>query len=209
MTKVAEVGVIDTLPVKGITFLLGNDLAGSRVRTSDPEDAPVKVVKSESVGPIVQEQPCEAPKMVALEREHPEVFTACVVTRSGAQSQELLDVKVDESVVDLSDTFLTQLAGMEEGSQFTREVLINAQCQESSIAALRKTAMSLEESQEVATGYYLNHGVLTRKWRPLHRPVDEHWTVLSQVVLPSSFRREAMRLAHESAWAGHFGVRKT
>ncbi len=208
VTKVAEVGVIDTLPVKGITFLLGNDLAGSRVCPSDPEDVPVKVVQSESVTPVVQEQPCEAPKTVALEREHPEVFTACVVTRSGAQSQELLDVKVDESVVDLSDTFLTQLAGMEEGSQFTREVLINAQCQESSIAALRKTAMSLEESQEVATGYYLHHGVLMRKWRPLRHPADEHWTVLSQVVLPSSFR-EAMRLAHESAWAGHFGVRKT
>lgn len=120
-----------------------------------------------------------------------------------------MDIKADESVVDLSDTFLGQVAGMEEGNQFTREALIKAQCQESLIATLRKTSMSLEESQGVATGYYLHHDVLMRKWRPLRRLADEHWTVLSQVVLPSDFRREAMRLCHESAWAGHFGVRKT
>lgn len=69
--------------------------------------------------------------------------------------------------------------------------------------------MSLEESQGVATGYYLHHDILMRKWLPLCHPADEHWTVLSQVVLPSDFRREVIRLGHKSAWAWHFGVRKT
>lgn len=39
------------LTVKGITFLLGNELAGTRVRPSDPEDTLMEVRQSKSVTP--------------------------------------------------------------------------------------------------------------------------------------------------------------
>ena len=100
VTKVATVGIVNTLPLKGIT-LLGNDLAGTRVHPSDPEDAPARVGQNESVTLIVLEQPWEAPQTVILEKDHPEVFVACVVTRSGSRSQELVDVKADQFLVDV------------------------------------------------------------------------------------------------------------
>lgn len=140
---------------------------------------------------------------MTLENDHPEVFTACVVTRSGGRSHKLVDVKT-VWLICLAPFWLGWLE-WRKAIIFPREALIKAQCQELPIASLRKTAMSLEESQGVATGYYLHHNVPMRKWHP----ANEHWTVLSQVVLPSGFRRESMCLGHESAWAGDFGVRKT
>lgn len=61
--------VMSSLPVKGVGLLLGNDLAGDQVFSS----------------PIDSSVPCEVPTLVALEKEYPEVFSACAVTRSRSQ----------------------------------------------------------------------------------------------------------------------------
>lgn len=58
------VAIVPSLPVEGIDFVLGNDLAGTQV----------------CIPPIVTKEPCEVPEIAVLEQEHPEVFTACVVT---------------------------------------------------------------------------------------------------------------------------------
>ena len=55
--------------LRGISLLLGNDQAGSQV----------------CVTPVVDSTPLEVREMEELEREHPEVFTACVVTRALAR----------------------------------------------------------------------------------------------------------------------------
>lgn len=47
--------------MKVVDFVLGNDLAGTKV----------------CVTPVVSEKPCEVPEPLALKRKHPEVFTAC------------------------------------------------------------------------------------------------------------------------------------
>ncbi len=91
-------------------------------------------------------------------------------------------------------------------SQFSREALVSEQGKDPSIASLRKTAGSAEG---VAEGFYLQDGVLLRKWRPRDRPADESWAGMTQIVLPKSFRQDVLRLAHEISMAGHLGIRKT
>ena len=95
-----EVAEVNSLPVRGIDLLLGNDIAGTRV---NPEvvDCPVYPVE-----------------MKEMEAEFPEVFTLCVVTRAqareklavgapapGALSSPLVD---EEPMVDLCDTVFPQ-----------------------------------------------------------------------------------------------------
>ena len=55
-----------SIPIKRVTFVLGTDLAGTQV----------------FVTPILCKEPCEVPETKTLVREHPEVFSACVVTRA-------------------------------------------------------------------------------------------------------------------------------
>ena len=188
------VGIVPSLPVEGVALVLGNDLAGTQV----------------CVTPVVCEKPCEVPETMALEREHPEVFTACVVTRAQALAAEKGNSsEQDELSGGLADTFFARLAEVSPCSQFTREALILEQEKAPSVAPLRQTAASAEDMKEVAEGFFIQDGVLLRKWRPRDRPAEETWTVRTQVVLPESFREEVLRLAHEVSMAGHLGIRKT
>ena len=57
--------------------------------------------------------------------------------------------------------------------------------------------------------FYKRNGVLMRKWRPLDAPADEEWKVKHQSVVPKVYRNEVSSIAHDSAMAGHLGVRKT
>ena len=55
VTAAAQVAVADTLPVDGVEFLLGNDLAGARVFPS-----PVLVVKAPAGGVFISHLCCHA-----------------------------------------------------------------------------------------------------------------------------------------------------
>ncbi|KAJ8033604.1 Proteoglycan 4 [Holothuria leucospilota] len=65
------VGVRLTLPVKGVSLLLGNDLAGGKVVANA----------------ILTDKPCDNNNTEQLEKEFPNLFPACAVTR--AMSQKL------------------------------------------------------------------------------------------------------------------------
>ena len=82
VTGFVQVGVRPSLPVKGITFILGNDLAGGKVTPMlEVADTPDMRFPSDE-----------------LSRDYPEVFSACVITR--AQS------KKKTTDIDLEDTFM-------------------------------------------------------------------------------------------------------
>ena len=66
VTGVVTVGVVPTLPVEGVSFLLGNDLAGDKV----------------SVSSMVVEEPETQLETEKLREEFPGIFPACVVTSS-------------------------------------------------------------------------------------------------------------------------------
>ena len=71
VTGLFVVGVCDSLPVDGVSMLLGNDLAGSLV-TRDP--VMLDIPKSNDDDP-------------ALQMEFPDVFSECVVTRAAAKRE--------------------------------------------------------------------------------------------------------------------------
>ena len=64
-TGPVDVGVVPSLPIKGVRFLLGNDVAGGKV----------------SASPIVSGEPVDEPEIHSLEEEFPEIFPECAVTR--------------------------------------------------------------------------------------------------------------------------------
>ena len=92
------VGVRPTLPVQGVSLLLGNDLAGGKVVPD----------------PIVCEK---LTSDVASEDENDDLYPACAVTRSMTRRKEVeedvqpLDPAGSSHDFDLSDTFLIDLDG--------------------------------------------------------------------------------------------------
>ncbi|KAL2085961.1 hypothetical protein ACEWY4_019281 [Coilia grayii] len=186
------VGVVPLLPVKGISLLLGNDLAGSQV----------------CVSPIVSVSPCESLETEVLEAQFPSVFPACVVTRSMARAVSGGATPSGHLVLS-TDAHGEQLSSVPPSDRFSTALLIEEQKKDRELAQLREAAASFAESREIAEGFYLHQDVLMRKWRPPDRPASEDWAVVEQVVLPVCFRKDVLRLAHETAMAGHVGVRKT
>lgn len=97
VTGPVEVALRDGLPVGGITFLLGNDLAGDKVTSRAPNPIIMKV-------PRIEEDE-------GLAKLYPGMFSSCVVTR--AMAKKMVDNTCtgdvrDHTLVDLSETFLCE-----------------------------------------------------------------------------------------------------
>ena len=93
VTGSVVVGTRPTLPIKGVSLLLGNDLAGGKV-VADPKvtSKPITLVSTEKLEEVI-----------------PGIFPSCAVTRAMAKKaqEEPKDCKQSTDVlVDLSDTFL-------------------------------------------------------------------------------------------------------
>lgn len=195
---IVTVGVRPTLPVEGVSFLLGNDLAGGKV-------VPV---------PQVTNEPGSSDTML-LEQKFPELFPDCAVTRAMARKQA--QDETDENYFGLSDTFMAHSnvhstpLEIDQGEVLGggRTGLIAEQGKDPELIALGKKAVTEVEADTIPVCYFVKNGVLMRKWRPLNARADEEWRVVSQVVVPSLYRKEILALAHGSPMAGHLGVNKT
>ncbi|XP_035235565.1 uncharacterized protein LOC118206694 [Anguilla anguilla] len=215
------VGVRPSLPVDGVSFILGNDLAGGRVLVN-PEVTPVPIV----------DRPDE------LTQKYPDVFPTCAVTR--AMSKRLTGspdsaTASGESEIDwlagdlgLSDLFAVKpepdvqtplfAASGEERAEcvaefgklsLAREQLVEEQKKDTELSSLFEKAIPEEEVALVPTAYFLKDDVLMRKWRPVDASVQDDWRVIHQIVVPTAYRGEILCLAHDSCLAGHLGVNKT
>lgn len=190
--------MVSSLPIKGVDFLLGNDLAGDRV----------------SVPPVVVDSPIAEAGTEALEEEFPGIFPACVVTRSQAREAKRDLEESSETTntgVFLAETFFHDLDTETENSSsvnekpvLSRESLVREQKADSDLHQIRQT-----EIDDVPEGFYLKNDVRMRKWRNPCSPAIDNWCVVHQVVLPTLFRQDVLRLAHEAPMAGHLGIRKT
>ncbi|KAJ8019215.1 hypothetical protein HOLleu_42344 [Holothuria leucospilota] len=286
------VGVRPTLPVKGVSLLLGNDLAGGKVVANA----------------ILTDKPCDYNNTEQLEKEFPNLFPACAVTRamsqklavddnlkhppsksedtvpkSGTSRESCKDDNVkhplskDEGMIsenkddklnhppskieelvpkngttlpkeesesgkdssknihesedswyDLSQSFMTNLndsqdcespgpthsEGVEQekskmSDTLHRDQLSVQQQHDEELQPLIAGALTEDESKDVPVCFYFKNNILMRKWRPPDAPLDEEWRIYHQIVVPRTYRREILSIAHEMPFAGHLGVNKT
>ncbi|XP_039504978.1 uncharacterized protein LOC120460978 [Pimephales promelas] len=75
-----------------------------------------------------------------------------------------------------------------------------------SLHTLFESLMSPDEIRHVAQGYFLQDGMLVRKWIP--HGSDFAGDPILQVVVPEKYRSLVLESSHDK-FAGHFGVRKT
>ena len=160
------VGVRPLLPLEGIDFILGNDLAGSRVNLQ-PE---LQVV--------------DEPEQDETAR----LFPSCVVTKSAARRaryrQEVGKPSGSNHRMDYlgdGDTTLPPGNGncrrssvdALEGtgsSSLSRAQLVADQKNDYELCQLAENAASMDEASGMATCYYNDSGILMRKWRPPTAP---------------------------------------
>ncbi|KAJ8035354.1 hypothetical protein HOLleu_22553 [Holothuria leucospilota] len=286
------VGVRPTLPVKGVSLLLGNDLAGGKVVANA----------------ILTDKPCDYNNTEQLEKEFPNLFPACAVTRAMSQKLAMDDnlkhppsksedtvpksgtsresckddnlkhplsknegmisenkddklnhppSKIEELVpkngttlpkeesesgkdssknvhesedswYDLSQSFMTNLndsqdcespgpthsEGVEQeklkmSDTLHRDQLSVQQQHDEELQPLIAGALTEDESRDVPVCFYFKNNILMRKWRPPDAPLDEEWRIYHQIVVPRTYRREILSIAHEMPFAGHLGVNKT
>ena len=83
------VSIRQTLPFKGVHLLFGNDLAGDKV----------------VVSPLVTDMPCMDKSPDPFEKELPDFYPSCAVTRAMAKKAMLTE---NQSDVDLTDSFIGQ-----------------------------------------------------------------------------------------------------
>ena len=177
------------MPVKGVDFILGNDLAGSLV-------VPL---------PVVVSVPSTESPTKDLERHDPLLFPTCVVTRSQAKAQTS-DVFSTEDYPDLSSLFPDHSVDF-LNLPITTDSLIHAQNEDPSLTKLMSLA-SKESKPDKGTGYFFLNNILMRQYRPVNVEADQDWMVYTQVVVPKPYRPVVLELAH-GKHAGHMGINKT
>ena len=205
-----DVGVVESLPAPGVTLLLGNDVAGAKVFPN----------------PVLSEVPVTIPATVNIEKQHPEVFHVCAVTRSMSRATESLpDAKEEEeeevNVESVGDDVLPSVEDNSLADIFNIEIpplLPNVTVEQlrvfqetdPKIYPLRRVAVQESEcDQEKGECFYLKNDVLWRRWRPPHVEVDDGMWDTHQIIIPQQCRQQLLEMAHRTPLAGHLGVRKT
>ena len=168
------IGMRPSLPVEGISLILGNDLAGERVMV-DP-----RVVENE--------------KTERLAEKFPGIFPASVVTRSMKAKKEAIkeqgkeeiglsgtfleniDVKFEERNKEKADKALMRNESRnvkenipekqesESKSVISRQNLIEEENNDKELLDLFKIALTPLEAEKVSVGYLIKDNILMRKW---------------------------------------------
>ncbi|KAK0130706.1 hypothetical protein N1851_034660 [Merluccius polli] len=178
------IAVRPSLPVDGIDLIMGNNLGGDCVFPG--QSSPPPVVKTGQL---------RSPESDKCLEECPEVFTACAVTRAMARAQV---EKPADNYGSLSKLFIPDLP-----SPLSADKVSDAQ---KSDPTLEKYFAMATDSQSVDHGYFVQNGLLLRKWLP-HADTDVAGQVL-QVVIPEEYRELVLKAAHGET-SSHFGVKKT
>ena len=172
------IGMRPSLPVEGISLILGNDLAGEKVM----------------VDPRVVEKPRDDEKMKRLTEKFPGIFPASVVTRSMKAKKEAIKEQGKEEI-GLSCTFLENIDGKfeernnekaekalmrnesrnvkenipekqegESKSVISRQNLIKEQNNDKELLDSFKIALTPVKAEKVSVGYLIKDNILMRKW---------------------------------------------
>lgn len=214
VSGVFPITVCPALPISGVTMLLGNDIAGGRVVPS------LEVLDTASCVPC-------PPDVPPSEMGSP----SCVSTRAQSLKRAHEGKSRDQSFVDLNNTLFSSLFAGDQMSAHVSESPAsetavkapfpcsteNSVTWESLIAAQRadptlKKCFACAEGNSLRSSspveFFIKDGVLIRRWSPKSGG-EFDWGTVEQIVTPAAYRHRILTLAHESAWAGHFGVNKT
>ena len=172
------IGMRPSLPVEGISLILGNDLAGEKVM----------------VDPRVVEKPRDDENTERLAEKFPGIFPASVVTRSMKAKKETIkeqgkeeiglsgtfleniDVKFEERNKEKADKALMRNESRnvkenipekqesESKSVISRQNLIEEQSNDKELLDLFKIALTPVEAEKVSVGYLIKDNILMRKW---------------------------------------------
>ena len=176
------IGMRPSLPVEGISLILGNDLAGERVMV-DPREV---------------EKPRDDENTERLAEKFPGIFPASVVTRSMKAKKEAIKEQGKEEI-GLSGTFLENInvkfeernketadkalmrnesrnvkenipekQESESKSVISRQNLIEEQSNDKELRDLFKIALTPVEAEKVSVGYLIKDNILMRKWSSHH-----------------------------------------
>ena len=196
------VGVRPTLPIPGVSLILGNDLAGEKV-------IPDLQVMNENDSMSAADMCVD---------DIPEVFSSCAITR--AMAKHTRDEESTESLVNLGDTFLAHsddisktLEDRSRGESETlncpfndqdithpiveREQLMREQENDPELRELAKDVVSNEDVTTTPECFFMQSGILMRKWRPRSAPATDEWR--TACVPDSSTKKEAKRCAKHSS----------
>ena len=123
----------------------------------------------------------------------PKETSAAVETRSQSKGRPFKLLKVDHPITDI----------------VTPDQLMHEQQEDTTLAKLRefeRTHLVKECKDGSSFAFVKKAGILYREFYPKG---DANQDVRRQVVVPSKYRKQVMRLAHESLLGGHQGIRKT
>ena len=195
VTGYVIVGVKPELPFKGISILLGNDLAKGRILPD----------------PIVTVNPDPT-----MKEENEDLYPNCAITRgmlAREKDTEQPTINLEEKEEDLSTTIFTSMFADEqhEGSdtKASRKQLIADQKTDPELRKLRETVAEEEERQTEDVNYYIENDMLMRRWRPADASADEEWREKHQIVVPPRYRKDILYMAHDALFSGHLGIKKT
>nr|XP_033967813.1 uncharacterized protein LOC117467977 [Pseudochaenichthys georgianus] len=203
-----KVAVLPALPIKGVDFILSNDLAGGKVK-------PVPEVIDSPDLSLDAEKSAEVP---------PEIFPACVVTR--AQSKKYGEDSSDSFLatgqfledMTVSDRLPEEARSAGAGSASnsselvqlpaTREEFMAAQLSDETLSKCLSSVISQEEAKSKKMAYIMEDHLLMRRW--ISDACEESDSLaIYQVVVPTTYRSQVISLAHDHPWSGHMGVIKT
>ncbi len=182
-------GVRPSLPVEGVSVILGNNLAGDRV-WSDVTSPPVVTTCPTSLGDM------------DISQQHPEVFVSCALTR--AMSKKI----TDDRLRDFKGLVKSQrmVPGLLALPSVSHQVWVSAQKEDPSLKSLFDAVLSPDVEECSANGYFIENEVLLRKWTFHAEGGLTEPTI--QVVVPVSLRNTVLESAHGGV-SGHFGINKT
>ena len=223
VSGLVEVGVRPSLPIEGISLILGNDLAGGKV-TVDPCMSCQPESHDGTQEEVTIYPACAVThtmKKKAAEKDR--VIISPVLTRVGLPEvsgsvtndleEESKDSNENDSLVplDLSETFMAHEPKLASnlGSEnppvqqtlpsntnvMTQSTLIHLQENDPSLSGVREQAVSETEATARAVCYYKKDGILVRKWSPLDMPADDEWRAVHQIVVPEQYQTEVLHLA--------------
>ncbi len=184
VTGEVVVGLRPVLPIEGVHLILGNKLAGGRVWPNVPS-SPMVLSEADVIQVVTKGDP------------------VAVVTRSMAKDAECVltdETKRVSKIVSLSIPDLSDLSFPFSSDEWSRE-----QHSDSSLAELFALVFSDSDVPDVARAYFVQDGLLLRKWSP--HGEDFVGDPVVQVVVPTKFRSVVLEVAHEKS--GHPGVKKT